>query len=167
MVTYRESIIERIPLHKIGIHVVATSFGSKNWDYMVGEVVEYKKHTVEVVFKDDQGQPYSWRFSLLTGRRTQDIGSSHGWHISLDDLKEWKPPAVVHKPRTRTKKVHEEIVELKGGKEVAVWQVFKDKTTGRFYFKAFRRNIETGKEQPYTAPIEKVLEVLHLFITDW
>lgn len=165
MTGYREVVIERTPLRRIGVYVVATSFGGKSWDCIVGQVVEYKKSTVEVLFKDD-GQEFSWRFSLNSGRRTQDVGSGSGWRISLDDLKEWKPPAVVHKPKQRTRKVHEEIVD-DGGKEVVVWQVFVDPSTGRHYFKAFRRNVETGKEQPYTAPIEKILEIMAQFITNW
>ncbi len=169
MVGYREVPIERVPLHRKGVYVVATSFGNKNWDCIVGQVVEYKKSTVEVLFKE-AGQEFSWRFSLNSGQRTQDVGASSGWKISLDDLKEWKPPSAVHKPKVRMKKVHEELVELLNGNETVVWQVFKDETTGRFYFKSFRRSYtESGKvrEFPYAAPLEKLLEILAQFVTNW
>lgn len=167
MSTYREKPVERKILRKPGVYVVASSFGTKDGNYRVGRVSEYRKHLVEVVFKDEEGQDFSWRFSLRSGIRTQDIGASSGWRIILDDLREFKAPAKVHKPKTRARKLHEEIVDLKGGQECAVWQVFQDGETGRLYFKAFRRNKETGKEKPYTAPMEKILEIMYQFVQDW
>lgn len=168
MANRAEAHIERAPLRRKGVYVIATSFGGKHADFRVGKVTEYRKGTVEVLFHDAEiKEDFAWRFSLRSGLRTQDIGSSSGWRINLDDLNDWKPAATVHKPKTRTRKLHEEAVELANGEEVVIWQVFKDETTGRLYFKSFRRNKETGKERPYAAPIEKVLEVLHQFIRDW
>lgn len=164
-----EHEIKRAPLRRKGVYVIASSYGNKHGDFRVGQVVGYGKNLVEVVFKDNEaeGQEFSWRFSLRSGVRTQDIGSSTGWRIDLGDLDDWRPPAIVHKPKTRTRKLHEEAVELSNGEEVVIWQVFRDETNGRLYFKSFRRNKETGKERPYAAPIEKVLEILHQFVKDW